>query len=228
VEAVLQPIAAATDRSIILSDAMGTNVIVTTTDCARALRPSDALKGLNGSETGDLLVLQGNLRPDATNALIQAGRARGMRIALNPSPIEDWMRDAMSSVDLAFLNEAEAEFMTGTLGEAAVATMRRAGTAGIVLTSGERGALLGSGDDIVHVPARPAAIVDTTAAGDTFLAVALASAMRRGGPLSAEDLDRAAAAAALTISRFGSVSAMPTTGELAAILNHPPAVTKTA
>ncbi|WP_299819011.1 PfkB family carbohydrate kinase [uncultured Jannaschia sp.] len=210
---------AATDRSIILSDAAGMNVIVTTTDCARALRPADALEGLDGAGAGDLMVLQGNLTQDATKALIQAGRARGMRIALNPSPIERWMSDVLSGVDFAFVNEAEAEFMTGTRGEAAVTAMRGAGAAAVVLTSGERGALLGYGGDIAHVPARRTEIADTTGAGDTFQSVALASALRRGGPLSAEDLELAAVAASLTVSRFGSVSAMPTIEEMGAILD---------
>ncbi|WP_281827027.1 PfkB family carbohydrate kinase [Jannaschia rubra] len=220
--------ATATDRSIILSDATGANVIVTTTDCAGAMRPRDALPALDDAGAGDLLVLQGNLTQDVTMALIDAGRARGMTVVFNPSPTRIWMSEALTRVDLAFLNEAEAELLTGLRGEAAVAAMLRAGRGIVALTSGGGGALLGRGDEIVHVPARPAKVVDTTGAGDTFQSVAIASAQRRGRPLAVEDLTRAAAAAGLAVSRFGSLSAMPSVAEARAILDHPAMDDRTA
>ena len=66
--------------------------------------------------------------------------------------------------------------------------------------------------------AAAATIVDTTGAGDCFMATALASAALRGVDLDARALAHAARAAALTVSRPGTMRAFPTASEMAAIL----------
>lgn len=67
-------------------------------------------------------------------------------------------------------------------------------------------------------PAVPAEALDTTGAGDTFLAVMLASALLRGVAPDALALAHASRAAAITVSRRGTVSAFPGSRELAALL----------
>ena len=68
------------------------------------------------------------------------------------------------------------------------------------------------------VPAVPGEAVDTAGAGDTFMAVALASAALRRATVDVRALEHGAAAAALTVSRRGTRSAFPSSGELKAIL----------
>ncbi|PLO23901.1 ribokinase, partial [Klebsiella pneumoniae] len=67
-------------------------------------------------------------------------------------------------------------------------------------------------------PAVPAEALDTTGAGDTFLAVMLASALLRGVAPDALALAHASRAAAITVSRRGTLSAFPGSRELAALL----------
>ncbi|SUQ58668.1 ribokinase [Raoultella terrigena] len=67
-------------------------------------------------------------------------------------------------------------------------------------------------------PAAAAEALDTTGAGDTFLAVMLASALRRGVAPDALALAHASRAAAITVSRRGTFSAFPDGHELAALL----------
>lgn len=203
----------ATDNSIILMAEAGENAVVTTRAAASALTPAQAVAALSAAQPGDLLVMQGNLGVATTRAALTEARARGMHCALNPSPLQAEMVGLLPLVDTVFVNEGEAADLGGS------AEIMRAGVAAIVVTLGARGAkLLGTGG-AVEVPAQPCAVVDTTGAGDCFMAVALASAALRGVALDARALRHAAQAAAWTVGRAGTVRAFPDGARMRAILS---------
>jgi len=207
------------DFSIIFTTPDGENAIVTTTDSAGALTPGDAVAALDTAAAGDLVVLQGNLSQATTLGLLREARRRGLVTAFNPSPLRPYFGDFWSLVDIAFLNRGEAESLTGSSDTAATAKLLHAGVRHVVLTLGGDGAMLASqAAEIATIPAVAAAAIDTTGAGDTFMAVALASAALRGVELDARAVGHAAAAAALTVSRRGTRSAFPTVSELQTIL----------
>ena len=147
-------------------------------------------------------------------------------MVLNPSPFAPWLAGALALADAVFVNAGEARALTGSDGGAALSALRRAGPRHAVLTLGAAGALLGRPDRsaaeaIESVPAAPATPLDTTGAGDTFLAAALASARRRGTGLDARALRDAAAAAAITVARRGTLAAFPTADDLERVLGAP-------
>ncbi len=72
---------------------------------------------------------------------------------------------------------------------------------------------------LTAIPARPVAVVDTTAAGDCFVGV-LAAALDRGASLN-EALERANTAAALCCTRAGSQSSLPMAAATDAALRLP-------
>ncbi len=88
----------------------------------------------------------------------------------------------------------------------------------LVITQGAAGAWLVQEGQCQFCPAVPAEALDTTGAGDTFLAVMLASALLRGVAPDALALAHASRAAAITVSRRGTLSAFPGSRELAALL----------
>jgi ribokinase len=200
------------DISLILMTAGGENAVVTTNEAASSLSPGAGVATLADAVAGDLLVLQGNLSFETTRALLAEGRARGMRTAFNPSPVRDFFAGFWPMVDIAFVNEGEAEAVGG------VTSLIALGVGKVALTLGARGARLISGHSDEAVAAAPATIVDTTGAGDCFMATALASAALRGADLDARALAHAARAAALTVSRPGTMRAFPSEAEMAAIL----------
>ncbi|MGP9804871.1 PfkB family carbohydrate kinase [Paracoccus sp. NSM] len=201
-----------TDNSIIVMAVHGENAVITTRDAASAMTPEQAVAALDSAVAGDLLVMQGNLGADTTRAALQAARARGMRTALNPSPLQDYVRVLWPLVDCAFVNEDEAALLGGA------EALRDQGVSQVVLTLGARGAVLLRGGDRIEVPAQPCEVVDTTGAGDCFMAVALASSALRGVALDARALRHAAAASAWTVGRAGTVSAFPDSERMRAIL----------
>lgn len=200
------------DISLILMTAGGENAVVTTNEAASGLLPGAGVAMLADAVAGDLLVLQGNLSFETTRALLAEGRARGMRTAFNPSPVRDFFAEFWPLVDIAFVNEGEAEAVGG------VTSLIALGVGKVALTLGARGARLISGHSDEAVAAAPATIVDTTGAGDCFMATALASAALRGADLDARALVHAARAAGLTVSRPGTMRAFPSKAEMAAIL----------
>ncbi|MFN3276833.1 MAG: ribokinase [Paracoccus hibiscisoli] len=202
----------ATDNSIILMAGHGENAVITTRAAAGAMTPDHATAALARAVPGDLLVLQGNLGAETTGAALREARARGMRTALNPSPLQDYVAGLWPLVDCAFVNEDEAAALGGD------ARLLSQGVAEVVLTLGARGATLVREGARIDVPAAPCAVVDTTGAGDCFMAVALASAALRGVALDACALRHAAQAAAWTVGRAGTVSAFPDTAAMGAIL----------
>ncbi len=207
-----------TDMSVILRLANGENAIITTTEAARSLSFVDVQPFLAGAFRGDLVVLQGNLNGETTLSIMKYAKQLGMIVAFNPSPLQAYFADLWPLVDIAFVNEGEASSLTGLQGEAASAALLALGVDLVVQTNGAEGALLTARNVSSRVSASKCEVVDTTGAGDTFMAVALASSMLRRAKLDPTAVESASLAASLTVSRLGTLSAFPTREELATIL----------
>jgi ribokinase len=92
--------------------------------------------------------------------------------------------------------------------EAAAGALRRLGVGAVILTLGERGALLAQAEKTELFPAFVVIAIDTTAAGDAFmggLAVALAE-----GQVLADGVRWGNAAGALAATRLGAQPSLPT------------------
>lgn len=208
----------ASDVSMIFTTPDGENAIVTTTDCAASIRPEHVTAALQAAKPGDLAVLQGNLSDDTTLAILREAKRLGMITAFNPSPLRPAFASLWPLIDIAFLNHGEAEKLTGQRGETAAHHLHDAGVGSVIVTLGGHGALLVDQNGILTIPAVPSAVVDTTGAGDTFMAVVLASSGLRQTMPDGLSLHHAAQAASITVSRRGTRSAFPSQTELAAIL----------
>lgn len=210
----------ASDSSIIIKDGTGKNVIVTTVDCARSLKVSDVEQKMTDAASGDLLVLQGNLELAITKQIIATARKRGMKIVLNPSPFENGIELLLADLDTLFVNQHEAYQITGCEGPVAVQKLLEFGIKTVILSMGEKGALLGTASEVLSVPAQTCHVVDSTGAGDTLQSVAIASAILRRSCIDLVALKIAAKAAALTVSRHGATAAFPTQTELKSLFAH--------
>ncbi|WP_404684669.1 PfkB family carbohydrate kinase [Raoultella terrigena] len=194
------------DTSIILNSADGDNAIITTTAAADTFSLDDILPHLAEGAAGDIVLQQGNFSLEKTRALFQFAKARGMTTVFNPSPVNPDFSLLWPLIDIAVVNESEAE------------QLQPYGVPTLVITQGAAGAWLVRDGQRRFSPAAAAEALDTTGAGDTFLAVMLASALRRGVAPDALALAHASRAAAITVSRRGTFSAFPDGHELAALL----------
>ena len=157
--------------------------------------------------------------PAAAEAL-RSARQAGATTVLNAAPALTLGDEALGSVDWLVVNESEAAHLVGheatRLADAsrAAATLSSRGPGHVVLTLGSAGLVHASAAGAVHLGAFEVASVDSTGAGDTFVG-ALAAALADGAD-AASALRFAQAAAALSTTRRGSQSAMPTRAEVVA------------
>lgn len=194
------------DTSIIFTSEDGDNAIVTTTVAADSLSLSEIAQALINVRPGDVLLQQGNFSLEKTRSLFDLAKACGMITVFNPSPVKAEFAQLWPLVDIAVLNEHEAGLLKPT------------GVQTLVITHGSQGASLKTRNKNHFCAATPAQAIDTTGAGDTFLAVMLASALRRQGEIDELALTHASKAAAVTVSRPGTYSAFPSTDELSMLL----------
>ncbi len=78
----------------------------------------------------------------------------------------------LRNIDLLFVNEIEAKFITGADSEEkAIEILRRKGTTDVIITLGKRGSIISVGDEVIRIPSYPPErLIDPTGAGDSYLA----------------------------------------------------------
>lgn len=204
-----------TDRSSITVDAAGENTIVSLTNAAQAFDPlaQGALDALGG---GDMVLCQGNLRPDVLVSCLARARHKGALTALNPSPVFPSTGFDWGLADLLVVNRIEGRQLTGLDDPTEAATwLRDAGAGVVVVTLGRDGAIL-VGEETLAVAAPRVDAIDTTGAGDAFCGMLVA--MRLRGLSWHDGLALAAEAAALAVTRRGVHAAFPTAVEIRAMV----------
>ncbi len=165
---------------------------------------------------GDVIVCQNEIND--MDALTEMAVDRGLRLALNPSPMDGFMtREIISRASWVYVNETEAEALTGVsadnVEQAAGALLRYSEKPEWILTLGSRGSCsIRQGESLVRQEIFPVRAVDTTAAGDTFSGYHLSATLQ--GKSRQEALRLGALAAAIAVSRSGASSSIPTLAEL--------------
>jgi len=205
-----------TGAAFIAVDDAGQNQIVVAAGANASVR-SAALDGLAPGPR-DILLLQWEVPEAEIRAAAAWGKERGMRVMLNRAPAGPVDAGLAGLLDLVVVNEHEVLDLGAGFGLAdrdpdavAAAISERHGLA-VAVTLGAEGAMCWA-DGIRHAsPAYPVAVIDTTAAGDTFCGALAAALDRRRGLETA--IEFAAAAGSLACARLGAQTSIP---DLAAI-----------
>ncbi|HEX2942710.1 MAG TPA: ribokinase [Rhodopila sp.] len=207
----LRTVTASTGCAAIVVDPAGNNAIAVGSGANLAVSASQVEDATLGPAS--TLVLQMEVPPAETAALIARARAAGSRIVLNLAPALPLPHTALRAVDVLVVNETEGAWLAAELGCAASAAALRLALGGVsvVLTRGAAGADIADPSGDWHEPAVPVQAVDTTAAGDCFVGV-LAHRLDRGEPLR-QAVRRASRAAALCCTRAGSQGSIPAAAE---------------
>ncbi len=163
----------------------------------------------------------------ATQAAVAAAKDAGAIISYDPNirfhmwsvrnEAMEWTFKMLPDADLVKVNDYEAELMVGTREpERAAAKLLDMGPRLALVTMGERGVYYASHGAQGRVPGLSVNVVDTTGAGDAFVAGLLSSLASSEASDPIEDdkaiknaVRRATAAAALTTEAVGAISAMP-------------------
>ena len=141
---------------------------------------------------------------------------------LNPAPASELDDELLSLVDFLTPNESELEILSGCKveeecsAEKAAKVLLDKGVKNVLVTVGERGAILVNKEGKKKFEACKMKAIDTTAAGDSFNG-ALAYSLSNGQTLN-EAIQFANYAAALSVTKMGAQTSMPTLKEVEALL----------
>lgn len=209
-----------TGNAIIQNDSSGDNCILLYAGANRAIGRELIDETLAGFAKGDWIVLQNEV--SNLDYMIEAASKRGMKIVLNPSPMDEYIQALdLDKIDLMILNETEAMRICAhfdalaqeahspeEMEEYLIRTIReKLPFEETVLTLGERGAVYIAKDQIIRQDAYKVRAVDTTAAGDTFTGFYIGSIL--AGSQIRDALDRAALAASLAVTIKGAANSIP-------------------
>lgn len=199
-------------------DADGDNSIIIVPRANMRLTPEDVQKAGKPISETDVLILQLEVPIEASKRAAEIAKSGGATVILNPAPATKLDDDFIKLMDILTPNEVETEMLTGipvadrTGAERAAKSLLEKGVSAVILTLGERGALLVTKDLIQEIPSYQVKVVDTTAAGDAFCG-ALATALARRESLE-QATAYANAAGALAVTVLGAEPSMPTAAKL--------------
>lgn len=159
-------------------------------------------------------------------AAARIAASKGIPVFVDAAPAnKDFPLENLPMIEVFSPNETETETFTGTMPmgsdsalRAALALYKRVKAKYIVIKQGDRGAFVYDGKHFFVVPAiRLGKAVDTTAAGDAFTAALTVEYLNNGGDIKAA-VKYGVAAGAITVTRKGASSSIPTDAEIRELL----------
>lgn len=201
----------------IFVDPEGRNSIFIIPGANSYLLPEDVSKAREALARCRFILVQLEIPLETVYATLELSAELGVPVILNPAPFRPLEWERVRSVYLFVPNERELEGYVGSplRGDEdlkkAVELLWGFGVENVLVTLGERGALLGTKETFTFFPAYEAKTVDTTGAGDAFLG-ALAYFLAEGRDLP-EAIDLACAYAALSTEKRGTQKSFATKEE---------------
>lgn len=202
-------------HAIIQNTPDGDNCIILFGGANQAITREQVDDVLAEFESGDYLILQNEI--NELSYIMEEAHAKGMKIVLNPSPMNDKILGLpLDYVNYFLLNEIEAGQILGkpvdNSDESITELFAKFPNSKIVLTLGKEGAVFFDGTSKVSQGIYDIEVVDTTAAGDTFTGYFIAGEVK-GLPVEVS-MDMATKASTITVSRPGAGVAIPTLAEV--------------
>ena len=171
----------------------------------------------NISEKNDILVSQLEIPVDVIEAAFKKAKERNMITILNVAPVMQLSDNLLALIDILVVNETEMEIISGQtinnleqIQDSAKGLLSR-GVKSVLLTLGENGSIYIDSIGNIKVDAFNTNVVDTTAAGDTYIG-AFAAQLIEGISIE-KAMIYASAAASLSIKKQGAQISIPTKSE---------------
>lgn len=199
-------------HAVIQVDKNGQNSILVYGGANHRVTSEQIDRVLSDFSDSDILFLQNEI--NAVGEIIDKAYKKNIRIVFNPSPFTDEiMNYPLDKISWLVVNETEAYRLTGETQTDRIFDVfkKQYPNSDTLLTLGENGAYcLYKGQKYFH-PIYNTSVVDTTAAGDTFLGFFFANIDSHG---ISDSLKTASAAAAIAVSRNGASVSIPTSDEV--------------
>ena len=212
----LQRVDEPTGHAIIQVTDQGENAILLHGGANQSNSLNNLAEYISNAESGDWLLLQNEC--NLTAEALSLAKKQGMTVAFNPAPMTSDVKEMpLAHVDYLIVNETEAEGLVDdteiTLDQpnASNALLEqlhaRYPHLKIVLTLGDKGVMYKDATQSVSVAAEKVEVVDTTAAGDTFIGYFIQQSMAGASVTAA--LEVACKASAITVQTLGASESIP-------------------
>lgn len=206
-----------TGNAIIQVDSSGDNCILLYAGANHCITEEYIDLVLSNFGRDDVLVMQNEI--NSLEYLADRAYEKGLRIAVNPSPINSNVTEnILKKASWILVNQGEAEALAGVTGKdaciAKLAELYPGST--LVMTLGASGVVCWENGAVFSQAAYKTQVVDTTGAGDTFTGFYLAEIL--SGSSQEEALRTASAAASISISKCGAAESIPSMAEVKAML----------
>ena len=203
---------------IMVEGATGNNCIVIDPGANELLTADDISSCAVAFQSTSVVLTQLEIPVAAAEAALRLGRAGGAITILNPAPVRPLPPSVLQLIDILTPNQVEAKVLAGRSPEAVIEHEKlareliRSGVKQVVMTLGERGALIVTSTSSTPVPGVPMSAVDTTGAGDAFNA-GVATALASGASLEAA-VQFAVVTGGLAVTREGVIPSLPSCEEV--------------
>jgi ribokinase len=215
--------AGSSGTAVVVVDEQGQNMIIVVAG-VNATLASDDLRHLE-VRAGDVVLTQNEISVTASVAAIEMARWSGATSIHNPSPATGESLAVARSADIVVVNETELALLSGRrvdehspIDELGGAMAEIRDDRPVIVTLGARGVAATIDGELFELPAIPTTVVDSTGAGDAFVA-GLAARLAMGEELRSA-LDVALAAASIVVTRWGAGPSMPTAVEVASLTSR--------
>ncbi|KNF09739.1 ribokinase RbsK [Gottschalkia purinilytica] len=212
-----------TGTAVISVDSKGNNSIIVISGSNMELNIDEVRKYKSVIEESDVIISQFEVPMDAIIEGFKIAKENGVITLLNPAPAKEISDELMKLTDIIVPNETEAFSITGvnidSVESAKLAGIKllEKGVKHVIITLGEKGAVLVSNDGCEIIPALKVDAIDTTAAGDSFIG-ALSTKLRKEDSLTHDLLKEAIPFAnkvsSIVVTREGAQPSIPYLNEV--------------
>jgi ribokinase len=206
---------------LITVDDNAENCIVVASGANATLSPADLQNLKHIIEESMIVLMQLEIPLETVEYVAKTASAKGVRVLLNPAPACNLSDDLLKCISVITPNKTEAEMLTGikvkniSSAHQAAQKIRDRGVETVIITLGNKGALVLHEGLFTHIPAVAVKAVDTTAAGDVFNGALAVSLSENKDILTATAI--ACQASAISVTRMGAQSSVPFRKEVGAL-----------
>ena len=200
--------------ALVIVQKEGDNIIVVVPGANMHIDPGDVSEASDLIKDADVLMLQLEIPVDVVEKAIDIALDSETICILNPAPARNLPNTILQKVHLLTPNQSEARTLTGMEtdslrgAQAAGEALLNKGVETVVITLGSQGALIVGPENTKHMPGISVNAIDTTGAGDAFMA-GLGVALAEGKAID-EAVSFANIVGALTTTKHGAMPALPT------------------
>lgn len=178
---------------------------------------------INLIEESDIVIFQLEIPSETVLYAMKKAKELGKSVLLNPAPMSGFDMEMLKYTDIFIPNQHEAGAILGMSiddvesGKIACKKLMDFGIGQVIVTLGSNGSVYNSGDEIKHQNAFKVEAVDSTAAGDSFIASFCAEMDDKGIERAVE---YASAVSAIVVGRKGASVSIPGREEAEAFLKN--------